>query len=143
MTSQWDPRNYRPLDMSKIPRYPRRMALTYKSHLPRFFGHDGESPDYHMSQFWEFFQYFPIRDEAEDLVMKLFSASLHERAKKWYDNLPTASITSMDHFEEVFLAKWDLKLEDVQSLLKELEGIRQEKCELAKVFRARFQKLFH
>ena len=96
-----------------------------------------------MSQFWEFFQYFPIRDEAEDLVMKLFSASLHERAKKWYDNLPVASITSMDHFEEVFLAKWALKLEDVQSLLKEIEGIRQEKCELVKVFRARFQRLFH
>jgi hypothetical protein len=81
MTSQWDPGNYRPLDMSKIPGYPRRMPLTYKNHLPSFFGLDGESPDYHMRNFWEFFQHFPVRDEAEDIVMKLFSASLHEGAK--------------------------------------------------------------
>jgi hypothetical protein len=129
--------------MSKIPGYPRKMPLTYKNHLPRFLGRDGESLDYHMSKFWEFFQYFPIRDEAEDLVMKLFSTSLHEGAKKWYDNLPVASITSMDHFEEVFLAKWALKLEDVQSLLKEIEGIKQGNCEFVKVFGARFQKLFY
>jgi hypothetical protein len=143
MTSQWDPGNYRPLDMSKIPGYPRKMPLSYKKFLPRFFGLDGESLDYHMSKFWEFFQYHPVRDEAEDLVMKLFSASLHEGAKKWYDDLPVASITSMDHFEKVFLERWALKLEDVQSLLKELEGIKQASYEVVKVFRARFQKLFY
>jgi hypothetical protein len=143
MTSQWDPGNYRPLDMSKIPGYPRKMPLTYKNHLPSFFGLDGESPDYHMSNFWEFFQHFPVRDEAEDLVMKLFSASLHEGAKKWYDNLPAGSITSMDHFEEIFLERWALKLEDVQSLLKELEGIKQTNFENVKVFWFKFQKLFY
>jgi hypothetical protein len=134
MTSQWDPRNYRPLDMSKIPGYPRKMPLSYKNLLPRFFGLDGESPDYHMSRFWEFFQYHPVSDEAEDLVMKLFSASLHGEAKKWYDNLPVASIISMDHFEEIFLARWAMRLENVQSLLKELEGIRQAKYEVVRVF---------
>jgi hypothetical protein len=51
MTSQWDPGNYRLLDMSKILGYPRKMPLTYKNHLPRFLGRDGESPDYHMSKF--------------------------------------------------------------------------------------------
>jgi hypothetical protein len=96
-----------------------------------------------MTKFWEFFQYYPIRDEAEDLVMKLFSASLHGEAKKWYDNLPTAIITSMDHFEEIFLGRWDLKLEDVQSLLKELEGIKQTNYVNVKVFGLRFQKLFY
>jgi hypothetical protein len=143
MTSQWNPGNYRPLDMSKIPGYPRKMPLTYKNHLPSFFGLDGESPDYHMSNFWEFFQHFPVRDEAEDIVMKLFSASLHEGAKKWYDNLPAGSVTSMDHFEEIFLERWALKLEDVQSLLKKLEGIKQTNFENVKVFWFKFQKLFY
>jgi hypothetical protein len=143
MTSQWDPGNYRPLDMSKIPGYPRKMPLSYKKWLPRFFGLDGESPDYHMSKFWEFFQYYPVKDEAEDLVMKLFSASLHGEAKKWYDNFPAASITSMDHFKEIFLGRWALKLEDVQSLLKELEAIKQTNYENAKVFEFKFQKLFY
>jgi hypothetical protein len=143
MTSQWDPGNYRPLDMSKIPGYPRKMPLSYKNFLPRFFGLDGESLDYHMSKFWEFFQYRPVSDEAEDLVMKLFSASLHGEAKKWYDNLPAANIISMDHFEEIFLARWAMRLEDVQSLLKELEGIRQAEYEVVRVFWAKFQKLFY
>jgi hypothetical protein len=143
MTSQWDPGNYRPLDMSKIPGYPRKMPLSYKNHLPRFFGRNGESPDYHMSQFWEFFQHFPVRDEAEDLVMKLFSASLHGEAEEWYDKLPAASITSMDHFEEIFLERWDLKLEDVQSLLKELESIKQTNYENVKILWFKFQKLFY
>jgi hypothetical protein len=143
MTSQWDPGNYKPLDMRKIPGYPRKMPLSHKRWVPRFFGRKGESPDYHMSKFWEFFQYYPVRDEAEDLVMKLFSASLHEEAKKWYDSLPAASITSMDHFEETFLERWALKLEEVQSLLRELEGIKQEIGEIAKNFGARFQRLLH
>jgi len=143
MTSQWDLGNYKPLDMSKIPGYPRKMPLSYKNLLPRLFGLDGESPDYHMSKFWEFFQYRPVSDEAEDLVMKLFSASLHGGARRWYDNLPAASITSMDHFEEIFLAKWAMKLEDIKSLLKSLEGIKQIEPEVVRVFGARFQKLLY
>jgi hypothetical protein len=143
MTSQWDPGNYKPLHMSTIPGYPRKMPLFYKNWLPRFTGINGESLDYHMSKFWEFFQYRPVSDEAEDLVMKLFSASLHGGARRWYDNLPTASITSMDHFEEIFLAKWAMKLEDIQSLLKDLEYIKQTEGVIVKVFGARFQKLLY
>jgi hypothetical protein len=124
MTSQWDPRNYKPLDMGKIPRYPRRMPPFYKNWLPRFASIDGESPDYHMSKLWAFFQYHPVSDEAEYLVMKLFSASLHGEARRWYDNLPAASITSMDHFEKIFLVRWVMKLEDIQSLLRGLERIK-------------------
>jgi hypothetical protein len=143
MTSQWDPENYKPLDMSKILRYPIKMPLFYKNWLPRFFGIDGESPDYHMRKFWEFFQYCPVSDEAEDLVMKLFSASLHGGAKILYDNLPAAGITSMDHFEEIFLAKWAMKLEDIQSLLKDLEYIRQTEGVIVKAFGANFQKFLY
>jgi hypothetical protein len=143
MTSQWDPGNYRPLDMSKIPGYPRKMPPLYEDFLPRFAGINGECPESHMRRFWDFFQYFPISDEAEDLVMKLFSASLHGEARRWYDNLPAASITSMELFEKVFLAKWTMKIEDIQSLLKELEGIKQTESEIVRAFCARFQKLLY
>jgi hypothetical protein len=119
------------------------MPPFYKNWLPRFAGINGESPDYHMSKFSEFFQYFPVSDEAEDLVIKLFFASLHGGARRWYDNLLAASITSMDHFEEIFLAKWAMKMEDIQSLLKGIEGIKQTEPEIVRVFRARFQKLLY
>jgi hypothetical protein len=98
MTSQWDLRNFKPLDMSKILGYPRKMPPKYENWLPRFTGSDGERADYHMGDFWAFFQFHPISDDAEDLAMKLFSATLHGNARRWYDNLPDASITTMEQF---------------------------------------------
>jgi hypothetical protein len=88
------------------------------------------------------FNHFPISDEAEDLVMKLFSASLHGEARRWYDNLPAASITSMELFEEVFLAKWTMKIEDIQSLLKELEGINKKSLRLSELSALDSRKCF-
>jgi hypothetical protein len=88
----------------------------------------------------ELFEYFPIDDKAEDVVMKLFSVSLHGEARRWYDDLPTASITSMDLFEEIFLAKWTMKIEAIQSLLKEIEGIRQTESEIIKAFGFSFER---
>jgi hypothetical protein len=73
--------------------------------------------------------------------MKLFSASLHGEARKWYNDLPAASITTMELFEEIFLAEWTMKIEAIQSLLKELEGIRQAESEIVKVFGFRFERL--
>jgi hypothetical protein len=143
MTSQWDLGNYRPLDMSEIPGYPRKMPHLYKDFLPCFDGIDDECPKSHMRRFWKFFQHFLVSDEAEDLVMKLFSASLHGEAKRWYDNLPDASINSMELFEEVFLAKWTMEMENVQSLWKELEGIKQTESEVVRAFGARFQRLLY
>jgi hypothetical protein len=143
MTSQWDPGNYKPLDMSEIPGYPRNMPPRYKDFLPHFASIKGECPESHMTRFWEFFEYFPIDDEAEDVVMKLFFASLHGEARRWYDNLPVANITSMDLFEKVFLEKWTMEIEDMQSFLKELEGIRQTKSEIAKAFGFMFERLLY
>jgi hypothetical protein len=74
-----------------------------------------------MSNFWAFFQLHPISDDAEDLVMKLFSATLYGNAREWYDNLPNASITTMEQLEETFLKRWGIQLEDIQALLKRLE----------------------
>jgi hypothetical protein len=143
MTSQWDPGSYRPLDMSEIPGYPREMPPRYEHFLPRFAGIDDECPKSHMRRFWKFFQHFPVDDEAEDLVMKLFSASLHGEARRWYDNLPAASINSMERFEELFIAKWTMEMEVVYSLLKDLEGIRQAESEVVRAFGVRFQRLLY
>jgi hypothetical protein len=77
MNSQWDLGNYEPLDMSKLPGYPRQIPPWYKKWFPRFVGIDGERPDCHMCSFWDFFRHHPVSDNAKDLVMKLFSSTLH------------------------------------------------------------------
>jgi hypothetical protein len=119
------------------------MPPKYEKWLPRFTGSDGERADYHMVDFWSFFQLHPISDDAEDLVMKLFSATLHGNARKWYDNLPVASITSMDQLEVIFLRNWGMKLKDVQTLLKKLDCIRQTENETVRDFEGRFQRLLY
>jgi len=99
MASKCDPGNFKPLDMSKILGYPRWLPPRYENWLPRFTGCDVDSAEEHMSNFWAFFQLHPINDDAEDIKMKLFSATLHDDARVWYDSLPDAKITSMDQIE--------------------------------------------
>jgi hypothetical protein len=143
MASQWDPGNFKLLDMSKISGYPQQMPPRYEKWLPRFIGSDGVRVDNRMGNFWAFFQLHPISDDVKDLEMKLFSATLHGNTRKWYDDLPNASITSMDQLEETFLKKWGIKLEDIQMPLKRLEYIKQTKNETVKEFHTRFENLLY
>jgi hypothetical protein len=108
MTSQWDLGNYKPLDMRKIPGYPRQMPPISERWLPRFTGGNGKRADFHMDEFYSYFRLHPVDDDAEDVVMKLFSTTLRGNAKKWYDNLPNANITSMNQLEEIFLEEWGI-----------------------------------
>ena len=93
-----------------------------------------------MSNFWAFFQLHPISDDVEDLAIKLFSATLHGNARRWYDSLPDASITSMDQLEDIFLGKWSIK-EYVYSLLNELNNIKKNENETVNEFHIRFKRL--
>jgi hypothetical protein len=141
MASQWDPGNFKPLDMNKIPGYPRQIPPRYQNWLPRFIGNDGVIAEDHMDKFWAFFQLHPINDDAEDLTMKLFFATLHDNARKWYDSLPDASITSMEQLEETFLKRWNIKIEDIHMLIKILEYMKQNQNETVKEFHTRFENL--
>ena len=96
-----------------------------------------------MSEFYSYFMLHPVADEAEDVVMKLFSNTLHGDAKKWYNNLPNASITSMDQFEEVFLEEWGIKSEDIPILQKKFEDIKQNENETLFNFQSRFEGTLH
>jgi hypothetical protein len=86
MSCKWDPGNFKPLDMSEIPGYPRQMSPRYENWLPTFTGNDGVRSEDHMDNFWDFFLLHPINDDVEYLAMKLFSATLHGNARKWYDH---------------------------------------------------------
>jgi hypothetical protein len=143
MTSQWDPGNYKPLDMSNIPGYPQQMPFEYINLLPGFTGGDRERADYHMRNFWNFFLSYPVDDYAEDVVMKLFSTTLSHNAKEWYDNLPDASITTMEQFEKTFLEEWGIQLEDIPTLLKELEHIKQAEDETVRDFQIKFENMLY
>jgi hypothetical protein len=135
---QWSSTLFRPLDMSAIPGYPRQMPPKYEKWLPKFTGTDATSAEEHMSSFWAFFQLHPIADDAEDLVMKLFSATLYDAARRWYLSLPDGSIKTMDKLEELFLKRWSIK-EDPNMLLTRLYGIAKRENESIREFHTRFE----
>jgi len=49
----------------------------------------------------------------------------------------------MDQFKEIFLARWVMKLEDIQSLLRGLECIKQTEDEIVRVFGVNFQRFLY
>jgi hypothetical protein len=93
-----------------------------------------------MHDFYAFFQLHPISDDAEDLAMKFFSATLHNNARRWYDGLPDVSITSMGQLQEVFLKRWNIK-EDPFVLLNELNYIKKNENETVREFHDKFERL--
>jgi hypothetical protein len=143
MNSKWDSGNYKPLDMSNIPGYPQQMPFEYRNLLSEFTGGDRERVDYHMRNFWNFFLSYPIDDYVEDVVMKLFSATLFFNANEWYDNLPDASIMTMKKFEETFLKRWGIQLEDIPVLLEKLDHIKQAEDETVRDFHYRFENMLY
>ena len=79
------------------------MPPRYDKWLPKFTGNDVVSAEDHMRKFYAFFHLHPINDDDEDLAMNLFSATLYDCARRWYNGLLDASITTMEKLEEVFL----------------------------------------
>jgi hypothetical protein len=72
--------------------------------------------------------------------MKLFSATLYDGARQWYNGLPDASITTMDKLEEVFLKRWSVK-EDPNMLLIRLNNITKSENETVREFHDKFERL--
>jgi hypothetical protein len=137
---QWSSTLFNPLDMSAIPGYPRQMPPKYEKWLPKFTGTNGTSVEEHMSNFWAYFQLHPISDDAEDLVMKLFSATLYDVARHWYLGLPDGSIKTMDRHEQIFLRRWSIK-EDPNMLLTRLNSLAKHENEYIREFHTRFEAL--
>jgi hypothetical protein len=86
---QWSSSLFKPLDMSAIPSYPRQIPPKNEKWLPKFTDTDAISAEENMSNFWAFFQLHPISDDDEDLVMKLFSATLLDASRRWYLSPPS------------------------------------------------------
>jgi hypothetical protein len=119
---KWSSNLFRPLDMSVIPGYPRQMPHKYEKWFPKFTGTNAISAEEHMSSFWAFFQLYPISDDVEYLVMKLFFSTLYDASRQWYLILPDGSIKTMDRLEEAFLKRWSIK-EDPRMLLTRLNSL--------------------
>jgi hypothetical protein len=89
---------------------------------------------------FQHFQLHPISDYVEDLAMNLFSTTLHDNAQRWYNNLPNASISSMDKLEEVFLQRWSVK-RNPNILLMRLNCLTKVENETVQEFHDKFERI--
>jgi len=69
---------------------------------------------------WDLFQFKPIDDEAKDLVIKIFMATLYDTTRIWYDGLPDKIINTIDQFEEIFMNIWGI--EEDPGMLCDIKG---------------------
>jgi hypothetical protein len=116
------------------------MPSRYEKSLPKFTGSDEENVENLICEFYDFFQLHTINDDTKYLAMKLFSATLHDNSRRWYDDLPESSFTSMDTLEKVFLKRWNIK-EDPMVFLNKHNHINKNENETIREFHIRFQKL--
>jgi hypothetical protein len=106
---QWSSNLFKPLDMTAIPGHPRQMPPKYEKWLAKLTGTDVTSAEEHMSNFWAFFQLHPVSDDAKDLVMKIFSATLLYTSRRWYNSLLDGSVIAQ------FVARSDSYKMEVQT----------------------------
>lgn len=92
---------YAPLNRGHIPNFPNRLPCIYlKTGLPKFKDHDAKGTSLHLVQF-HFYIHRLKTKLPKDFLMKIFIDNLGEIARKWYDNLPFASLYSLKDFHSL------------------------------------------
>jgi len=79
------------------------MPLMFEKWLSKFSGNDVTIAEEHLDNVWAYFQLNPVSDDTKDVVMKLFSSTFTDDARRWYNSLPSKIIKTWDQFEQTFL----------------------------------------
>jgi hypothetical protein len=106
---------------------------------PKFFGNDVTTVEEHLDNFWACFQTHSLNNDDEDIVMRLFSATFVEDARRWYNSLPDKSIKTWDSFHKVFIKIWGTKGDP--NMLLQLSEMKNKENETVKEFDTRFERL--
>jgi hypothetical protein len=138
---KWASNNiFKPLDMSRICGFPHNMPNGVDSWLSKFSGNNDTKVDYHLRKFYDDLGSHEVNLQHQDVIMKLFSASLIGDAKAWYDSLPRKSIKTWEDFENAFSKKWGDE-KDKALLFSQFDKIQKHEQEPVREFNARFDAL--
>jgi hypothetical protein len=136
----WVTNAYKALDMSRIQGYPHNMPDKFEKWLPKFSRNNVITAQDHLSSFYNVLGIHLVPNESEDVVMKLFSISLEENARSWFNSLPEKSIKSWQAFHDAFMKRWAIR-KDGRLFLTQFHEIKRKDNESMKEFDQRFDKL--
>jgi len=95
-------KRYAPLNRSHIPGFPNSIPkVDWQTYLPKFKDQKGDDVAFHLVKFHMHICSLKVQFH-EDCLMKMFMATLEERARSWYEDLPPAGIFSLQDFYSVF-----------------------------------------
>jgi hypothetical protein len=87
--------------------------------------------------------YFDLKEVDEvDVQMRFFAQSLTGDVKKWFKDLPTASVPDLVAFQRSFIDIWEVNKNPLQ-ILSEYENIRRNQGETVQDYCTRFNNLYN
>jgi hypothetical protein len=114
------PDRYKPLDLPPIIH---DFPANYNNKMPRF---DGENvnitAEKHIQRFEDFLELYEV--EYDDVYIRMFALSLQGKVKKWFKNLPAASIKNFHQFMQIFLDRWVI-MRNVFLILEEYDHLKR------------------
>jgi hypothetical protein len=116
------------------------MPQDYQTRLPHFDATGPLNAQQHVDKMNDYFELQEV-DEA-DVQMRLFAQSLTGDIKKWYKDLPAASVPNLVVFQRIFLDRWEVKKNPLQ-ILSEYENIRRNQGETVQDYCTHFNNLYN
>jgi hypothetical protein len=116
------------------------MPQDYQTRLPQFDATRTLKAQHHVDKMNEYFDLQEV-DEV-DIQMRLFTQSLIGDFKKWFKDLPAASIPDLVAFQIIFLDRWEVKKNPLQ-ILSEYENIKRNQGEMVQDYCTFFNNLYN
>jgi hypothetical protein len=112
----------------------------YAQHLKQFGAEGDVTAQQHFDRFLDFCYLEEI--DYEDVRMRLFAQSLLGEVKKWFRLLPVDSIPNFQHFERLFLSRWEEKKNPVQ-LLTQYNQLKRGNDEAVRNFLDKYNRIYN
>jgi len=109
-------------------------------YLPKVDGNKTCSDEEHMCAFHEFTDDRFV--EHDDIFMRIFVQNLYGDVRKWFKEIPTASIDSWSALEVVFMRKWGEKRDNLYYLI-EFGSLKKRDNEIVDDFNIIFNNLYN
>ena len=133
----WFTSKFSPLN---LPQITHDLPENYMKYLPKFDGDKTRSAEEHIHAFHDFIDDQFV--EHDDVFMRLFVQTFEGDVRKWFRELPVASIDSWPALEAAFMRQWREKRDSLYYLI-EFGSLKKRDNEIVDDFNIIFNNLYN